>query len=92
MCTGNELGDECDFTCSSDKQLNGAPKLTCISDGDDTDGTGAWDNTAPTCDGKVYSIKIILFNFVFVILNFRFVNYFSFGIFMIVSSKQSFSL
>ena len=66
VCTGNELTDECDFSCDVGYQLNGQAKLTCVTDGDDTDGTGQWDALPPTCERKLF---IYLHFFVLAIVN-----------------------
>jgi len=46
---GSSFGDNCYFSCDTGYELIGDSLVTCISDGNDDDGNGRWDHSAPTC-------------------------------------------
>lgn len=56
ICMGNTYEDKCSFSCNAGYQLVGYSVLTCISDGNDADGYGEWDEMPPTCQGIICAL------------------------------------
>ncbi len=48
---GNHYGAQCNFSCTIGYRLNGSSAVTCVGPGNQH--PGVWNNTIPTCEGKL---------------------------------------
>ena len=47
----NHYGAQCNFSCAIGYRLNGSSTVTCVAPGNQH--PGVWNNTIPTCEGKL---------------------------------------
>ncbi len=47
----NQYGSKCNFSCTIGYRLNGSSAVTCVASGNQH--PGMWNNTMPTCEGKL---------------------------------------
>ena len=50
----NHYGSKCNFSCTVGHRLNGSSSVTCVAPGNKP--PGFWNNTIPTCEGKVNNV------------------------------------
>ncbi len=53
---GNHYRAECNFSCTIGYRLNGSSTVTCVAPGNKH--PGVWNNTIPTCEGKLKKLKL----------------------------------
>ena len=53
----NHFGAKCNFSCSIGYRLNGSSTVTCVAPGNQH--PGVWNNTLPTCEGKLYIAVVV---------------------------------
>ena len=53
----NHYGAECNFSCTIGHRLNGSSTVTCVAPGNQN--PGVWNNTIPTCEGRLEKLKFI---------------------------------
>ena len=51
---GNHYGAQCNFSCAIGYRLNGSSTVTCVAPGNQH--PGVWNNTIPTCEGKLENV------------------------------------
>ena len=47
----NHFGAQCNFSCTIGYRLNGSSAVMCVAPGNQH--PGVWNNTIPTCEGKL---------------------------------------
>ena len=52
----NLYGSKCNFSCTIGHRLNGSSAVTCVASGNQH--PGMWNNTIPTCEGKLEKFKL----------------------------------
>ena len=50
----NHYGAKCNFSCSIGCRLNGSSSVTCVATGNKL--PGFWNDTVPTCEGKLNNV------------------------------------
>ena len=57
----NHYGAQCNFSCAIGYRLNGSSIVTCVAPGNQH--PGVWNNTIPTCEGKLENATFLNITF-----------------------------